>query len=553
MSIASSSNGATFRWVRRRSLLGAAAGASVLAAAGCGDRSKDAGDAAKVDTKLSLLASIEARDIDLLLRRAMLESGLDVTIEYVGTAEMNERVLEGNGADAILPSMTAFPRTMLSDKVLAVAPLYTSPLVVAVKTSKAQQLKWVEQTPAWEDVAAAAREGAFRFVMGNPLWSASGMAALLSTVTSSKDTADKTAGYEVHLNRGADLISGARLLSASASWLGPQYVKEDAFMDGMIVSEAIAMKVNERREGAEKLVLIYPTDGSVDISTSLMLIKEDKRAVFTKFAGALLDQRMQTEIVKQTYERPRAQNVSVVMGTPDVRYQDRKIDGLQWVVPDILEDLVQTWLPGISTYFVLPVGGSVTDPFLATVRDGLMPLTGQGRRSVLDKAMTLRDDDRVVFLPYGRAVGKSSEFSSAEGPVQTQRAQIAEWLGQLKADAAPPDAPEGSLTPKATTKDVALFDAVEAAHRLSADERRSNPARRINMIVLVADQNSVGPGVFQFHDALSSIDLVRTFAILTGNGSPIEAKAIVDAAGGLVLDTRSVPLARAWKEARAYY
>lgn len=553
MSIASSSNGATFRWVRRRSLLGAAAGASVLAAAGCGDRSKDAGDAAKVDTKLSLLASIEARDIDLLLRRAMLESGLDVTIEYVGTAEMNERVLEGNGADAILPSMTAFPRTMLSDKVLAVAPLYTSPLVVAVKTSKAQQLKWVEQTPAWEDVAAAAREGAFRFVMGNPLWSASGMAALLSTVTSSKDTADKTAGYEVHLNRGADLISGARLLSASASWLGPQYVKEDAFMDGMIVSEAIAMKVNERREGAEKLVLIYPTDGSVDISTSLMLIKEDKRAVFTKFAGALLDQRMQTEIVKQTYERPRAQNVSVVMGTPDVRYQDRKIDGLQWVVPDILEDLVQTWLPGISTYFVLPVGGSVTDPFLATVRDGLMPLTGQGRRSVLDKAMTLRDDDRVVFLPYGRAVGKSSEFSSAEGPVQTQRAQIAEWLGQLKADAAPPDAPEGSLTPKATTKDVALFDAVEAAHRLSADERRSNPARRINMIVLVADQNSVGLGVFQFHDALSSIDLVRTFAILTGNGSPIEAKAIVDAAGGLVLDTRSVPLARAWKEARAYY
>lgn len=553
MSIASRSNGPTFGGFRRRSLLGAAAGASVLAAAGCGDRSKDAGDAAKVDTKLSLLASIEARDIDVLLRRAMLESGLDVTIEYVGTAEMNERVLEGNGADAILPSMTAFPRTMLSDKILAVTPVYTSPLVVAVKTSKAQQLKWVEQTPAWEDVAAAAREGAFRFVMGNPLWSASGMAALLSTVTSSKDTADKAAGYEVHLNRGADLISGARLLSASASWLGPQYVKEDAFLDGMIVSEAIAMKVNERREGAEKLVLIYPTDGSVDISTSLMLLKEDKRPVFTKFAGALLEQRMQTEIVKQTYERPRAQNVSVAMGTPDVRYQDRKIEGLQWVVPDILEDLVQTWLPGISTYFVLPVGGSVTDGFLANVRDGLMPLTGQGRRSVLDKAMTLRDDDRVVFLPYGRAVGKSAEFSSAEGPVQTQRAQIAEWLGQLKSDAAPPDAPEGSLAPKTTTKDVALFDAVEAAHRLSADERRSNPARRINMIVLVADQNSVGPGVFQFHDALSSIDLVRTFAILTGNGSPIEAKAIVDAAGGLVLDTRSVPLARAWKEARAYY
>lgn len=235
-------------WLRSRALPVMLGLALCVGVAGCDSKEKADPKAAveQPDTSIKIIASVEVREFEQMLNRAAATAGLELTVEYVGAAELVDRVNQEKSWDAALTSISAYTEAALEKKPVAKVSLFSTNLVVGVKGQRAKDLGWDKATPTWRDVSAAAEAGKFRFAMGAPIWSASGMSAVLSTSLGEPKAVDGLEKSETNDILAKQLLAGAKQMSTSVSWMEDQFVRENALLDGIVAPESVVMKVNER-------------------------------------------------------------------------------------------------------------------------------------------------------------------------------------------------------------------------------------------------------------------------------------------------------------------
>lgn len=509
-----------------------------LAVAGCDSKDKVDPKAAvePPDTSIKIIASVEVREFEPWLNRAAATAGLELTVEYVGAAELVDRVNQEKSWDAALTSISAYTEAALEKKPVAKVSLFSTNLVVGVKSQRAKDLGWDKATPAWKDVSAAAEAGKFRFAMGAPIWSASGMSAMLSTSLGDPKAVDGVEKAEINEVLAKQLLGGAKQMSTSVSWMEDQFVRENALLDGIVAPEAVVMKVNERMEGvADKLMMVYPTNGSVPLEFSLLHLHAAKKNAFERIAAELRDKRLQVEVVKLTKLRPGVPGVAVATGTPGVTAKQISLEGLERLQTTVVDGLTTRWVSPMTTYLVLPANVASKSVADGEALKALQQIASLTPSTSVQRSAVLRPGERIVLVPYSDRAMDPMEFK-AEG----------ESTGQAK------DALAKAMSSLVSGEGTALFEGVLAAQRLAGQAIAEDPRTVSSVIVMAERENAVGAGTYAFQKSQEKLGGTRVQVVMFGSANRVEADGVASSTGGRVFQAKPTELGRALLEAREH-
>jgi Ca-activated chloride channel family protein len=184
-----------------------------------------------------------------------------------------------------------------------------TPVVFAVKQSKAEQLGWVGTDVTVEDILQAAESGELKYMMSSATQSNSGAMAYLGYLYAFAGQPDVLTMEMLHDPALADQTR--RILGAVDRTAGASGFLRDLFLDnyddydGMVNNESAVITANQRlmAEGEQDLLhVIYPVDGLALADWPLGYVdREDpeKSAIFDKLMEYLLSEEVQEELLSQ--------------------------------------------------------------------------------------------------------------------------------------------------------------------------------------------------------------------------------------------------------------
>lgn len=524
-------------WLRSRALPVMLGLALCVGVAGCDSIEKADPKAAveQPDTSIKIIASVEVREFEQMLNRAAATAGLELTVEYVGAAELVDRVNQEKSWDAALTSISAYTEAALEKKPVAKVSLFSTNLVVGVKGQRAKDLGWDKATPTWRDVSAAAEAGKFRFAMGAPIWSASGMSAVLSTSLGEPKAVDGLEKSEINDILAKQLLAGAKQMSTSVSWMEDQFVRENALLDGIVAPESVVMKVNERMEGvADKLMMVYPTNGSVPLEFSLLHLHPAKKNAFERMAAELRDKRLQVDVVKLTKLRPGVAGVAVATGTPGVTAKQIQLEGVERLQTTVVDGLTARWVSPMTTYLVVPANiasKSVADGEALKALQQIVSLTPA---TAVQRSAVLRPGEKIVVVPYSDRAMDPMEFKAEGESTAAAKDALAKAIGGLT-----------------TGEGTALFDGVLAAQKLAGQALAEEP-HSVSTVIMAERENAVGAGTYAFQKSQEKLGGTRVQVVMFGSANRVEADGVASSTGGRVFQAKPAELGRALLEAREH-
>jgi len=254
---------------------------------------------------LEIAAGSELRDLEPLFEQLRKETGVTVVPRYMGTLEGAERIASGERIDAAWFSHAKYLMLMPAGEreVRASTRIMLSPVVVGVKADKARQFGWDEAT-SWEAIVDRAGQNEFRFAMTNPASSNSGFSALAGVATFVAGKSDALEQEDIDSARIAPLLKGLGLVADSSGGLAERYVAEQDNLDGIINYESVLLSLNRSGKLRQPLVLIYPQEGVLTADYQLLLLNNDKRALYEKVVAWLGSEPAQQWIMANTLRRP---------------------------------------------------------------------------------------------------------------------------------------------------------------------------------------------------------------------------------------------------------
>ena len=126
---------------------------------------------------MTVLAGSELKDIEPLLDEIERNTGVRLELEYTGTLNGVEALLDGADYDLAWFSHGKYLDLLQTGRNIVVTQEKTmlSPVVLGVKESKARSLGWLgNPNITWRDIAQKASTGELRYAMTNPAASNSG-------------------------------------------------------------------------------------------------------------------------------------------------------------------------------------------------------------------------------------------------------------------------------------------------------------------------------------------------------------------------------------------
>jgi Ca-activated chloride channel family protein len=514
--------------------------AFVLATAGlvaCGG-----GGGASASSTLTVLAGSELKDLEPLLPKLQDETGVHLQLDYIGSIDGAQAVLNGQPADAAWFSLGNYLALAQTDahRVVTSTRIMLSPVVIGVKRSVAQRFGW-ENNPnvTWQDIAAKAQAGQFRYAMTNPAASNSGFSALVGVASAFAGTGNALTEQDIDVDALKQFFAGQRLTAGSSGFLVDSYVRSQNTLDGMINYESILLELNRSGQLKEPLDLIYPRDGIITADYPLMLLDPGKRALYDKTVRFFTAPAQQQWIMEHTDRRPVIPQVK-----PDSRFPKQVLVELQFpstltVVNALLEAYLNEIRPPAHAIFVLDTSGSMEGSRLQSLQRALTGLTG------LDSSLT----------------GKFAQFRAREDLTFITFSTRVHYIKDFTVDTTDPNGP--SLTAVRTFVqgleaggNTAIYSALDEAYHQAVTALKSDPTRLTSIVLMTDGENNSGLSFQGFVDDYRSLGAaaqqVRTFPVLFGDADPKELHEVADETGGEVFDSRTQSLSEVFKEIRGF-
>ena len=499
-----------------------------------------AGTAGRGAAQLRILAGSELKDLASDIEAASREAGVRVELTYSGTLDMVDRINAGERFDAILPPNGAYPSLALAKKPLAKEKLFYSRVTLGLKQSKARALGWDKKAPSWADIAQVAKDGRLAYGMTNPTSSNTGMSALFAVASSiAKKTEDLTAD-DVNREALKNFLAGQKLTAGSSGWLADSYLQEQDRLDGLVNYEAVILRLNERPELHEPLVLIYPQDGVISADYPLMLLDESKRDAYTKLVTALKSDAFQTNALSKAYLRPANPGATRSPKLPNDAVAELSFPNRLEVIDAVLLAYQADLRRPSTSIYLLDVSGSMEGQRIAQLKKALEVLTGAESNSVTARFIRFQNREKVVLIKFASETGTPEEVTFDNPGKQAETyAHLRDYAARLEARGG-----------------TAIYSSLDRAYEIATAERRRDPNRFISVVLLTDGLNRSGLEFREFRrellDKQKSGESVRTFPIVFGEASSSELEEVAQLTGGRAFEGRNTNLAAVFKEIRGY-
>ena len=486
---------------------------------------------------LSILAGSELKDLEFLKPELEQAVGMPIRWVYSGTLDMVDAInAPAPAADVVWAASGKYLSLAAPGKVKASEKIMLSPVILGVKQSAAIKLGWVKKSPTWAEVAAAVKQGGFRYGMSNPTASNSGFCAVVGVAAALSGKTDGLTPADIPTALLKDFFSGQKLTSGSSGWLADAYVKDASQLDGLINYESVILSLNQSGSLAEPLTPVYPLEGIITSDYPLMLINTEQRAAYDKLVAFLKTDAVQQRLMSETYRRPVVATVKPAAEFGTALLIELPFPGSLETLDALLiayqDDLRR---PG-HAYFVLDTSGSMSGDRIQALREGLATLTGEGGGSRFAR-FNLRE--KVDLIPFANTLKPGLDLDFGSGDVFTAaQGQYSSFVGRL-------DASGGT----------AIYDALLEAFRLAAEDQRAEPDRYYSIVLMTDGQNSDGRDFADFQrewQQLGDVKGVRVFPILFGDADNAEMQQVAEMTGGRTFDGRKQSLAKVFKDIRGY-
>lgn len=519
-----------------RAGLGAALMALVMVAGCGGSPEPETSPTAESASTLRILAGSELKELEPQLKAAAAANQIDLRVSYAGTLEMADRVNAGEAFDVLLPANGAYLSLALTKPALAREKLFYSRVAVGVKGSKARALGWDRKPPTWSDIAAAAKDGRFTYGMTNPTSSNTGMSALFAVAASRAGKTEDLTLADVDRQTLTDFLKGQKLTAGSSGWLADAYLRDQATLDGLVNYEAVLLRLNDRAEISDKLAIIYPADGVISADYPLLLLREDKRAMYTRLVSALRSREFQSDAAAKAYLRPSNPDATLANALPRDAVAELSFPNNLDVIDAVLSAYQAELRRPATSIYLLDVSGSMKGDRLVALQAALEYLTGASGQGASSRYARFQSRERVVLVPFSQSPREPVRIEfSAEGSHTAELEQIRKFSGELEADGG-----------------TAIFDSLAAAYQIAAEEQARDPQRNITVVLLTDGVNRDGMSLADLKRSLRGQPLVRSFPILFGDADSGELEEVAKLSGGRTFDGRKGELVAVFRELRGY-
>jgi Ca-activated chloride channel family protein len=490
---------------------------------------------------LRILAGSELKELEPDILRAARAAGVNVSLSYAGTLEMVDRVNAGESWDAILPPNGAYPSLALTRKAVAKEKLFYSRVALGVKESKAHALGWDRSTPDWSGITQAVKDGKLAYAMTNPTSSNTGMSALFAVAAAKAGKTEDLAATEVDRAALKDFLSGQKLTAGSSGWLADAYVRDQDHLDAVVNYEAVLLRLNERPELREKLLVIYPRDGVISADYPLMLLDPLKRAAYDQLVGALKARAFQTEALQRAYLRPSDPTTPSTPQLSSAAVAELSFPNNLDVIDAVLGAYQAELRRPATSIYLLDVSGSMRGARIASLKAALELLTGVDAQGTSARYARFQNREHVMLIPFSTEPGDPRRFNFQNDAAKAQtEGALRRYVEGLEAGGA-----------------TAIYSTLDLAYDLAYQELSREPDRLVTVVLLTDGENNHGLSYHEFHErwagkGAGGADPIRTFPILFGEASSAQLDDIARLSGGRSFDGRNSNLREVFKEIRGY-
>ncbi|WP_232660514.1 substrate-binding domain-containing protein [Pseudonocardia sp. TRM90224] len=505
---------------------------------------------------LRVLAGSELADMAPILDEAAAATGVRVDLQFAGTLDGAETVASGAAAqsyDAVWFSSNRYLalRPKAQAKLATATEIMSSPVVLGLRRSVAQQLGWIGRPVTWSEIAEAAGAERFTYGMTDPSASNSGFSTVVAVATAlvgsgAALTVEQAASTEPALR---SFFAAQTLAAGSSGFLQDAYVRRAAgtdpgpAVDGLINYESVLLAMNAVGNLPEPLELIRPADGVVTAEyplTVLAGVPDRVRDEHRKLTEYLRTPDVQRAIMERTHRRP------AVPGIPLAAELNSPTTLVELPFPStagIVDVLLTSYFDKIRrpsrTVYVLDTSGSMSkDDRIGQLRRSLAGLAGADT-SLTGQFRRFRGREEVSLLPFSSAPAPVQTFTIKEDDTGPDRQRVADAAQQLVAGG-----------------DTAIYDSLEAAYRLAGEQIRAEPDRFTSIVLMTDGENTSGADLSAFRSYIGTrppeLRGVPVFCILFGESDNAEMAEIAALTGGRTFDARTTSLPEVFKEIRGY-
>jgi Ca-activated chloride channel family protein len=371
--------------------------------------------------------------------------------------------------------------------------------------------------------------------MTNPTSSNTGMSALFAVASAVAGKTEDLTAEEVNAGVLKAFLSGQKLTAGSSGWLAEAFIKAPGALDAMVNYEAVILRANERLQGADKLVLIYPKDGVISADYPLMLLAEARRPDYAKLVGAFKSPDFQGRLSAQDFVRPSVADVPLGAGLPSTAAVELSFPNRLAVVDAVLGAYQGEWRRPATSIFVLDISGSMKGDRLEAMRAALKILAGAEASSASARYARFQARENVVLIAFSDKVEPAVRVSFGPQQMDAARQQVLSFADALHVKGG-----------------TGIYAALLQAQALAADEQKREPERYVSVVLLTDGENTTGPDLAGFKSRLSAGVPARVFPILFGEASNAEMAELAQFTGGRVFDGRKAALSLVFKDIRGY-
>ncbi|HEY3331175.1 MAG TPA: VWA domain-containing protein [Capsulimonadaceae bacterium] len=424
-----------------------------------------------------------------------------------------------------------------------------SPVVLAVKQSKAKALGWIGKKVTVNDVLNAAEADHLKFMMTSATQSNSGACAYLGFLYAFAGKPDMLTDenltskpVQAKIKR---ILGQVNRSAGSSGWLKDLFLQKYSSYDAMFNYESLAIEANQQlvARGDEPLQIVYPSDGLAIADSPLGYVdkgNEAQHTLFTELQQYLLSSQVQQRILalgrrvgpvgaelpgadKSVYNP--AWGISLTHFLNQIKYPKAS------VISDAL-DLYQTAFRKPSyTVYVLDYSGSMGGDREKRLKAAM--------HSILDQATSRRNLLQAASGDVTRVIAFNNGI-------------IGEWkvTGNNPSELAKLDAKLSDLAPGGGT-DI-YTPVIRAISRIQAEDADGS---RFPSVVLMTDgESNTGMSFADFHDTYqrdAKEQDVPVYGILFGDASSEQLKQLSETTTGRMFDGTK-DLAAAFREAKGY-
>ncbi|KAA8821124.1 vWA domain-containing protein [Bifidobacterium vespertilionis] len=557
-----------------RAVAALAAGAMMLAGSGCASLNGNGSNGTngtpqnsdkvqtftpsggKASATLNIASGSENREVAAAVQKAADESGVAVTLNYMGSLDImaaleNGGTSGGTTYDAVWPASSMWI-SMGDTKHLVkdAASTSTTPIVFGIEKPKAVELGWADASGktkpvATTDIIDAVTSGKLKFSMTSATQSNSGASAYLAFATALTGKNEPLSADDLNnadlQSKVAALLKGVDRSSGSSDWLKDMVVANPDRFDAMVNYESLVIQANKQltQAGHDPLLAVYPADGIAVSDSPLGYVDrgQNLKDAFSKFQQAL-----QSKDSKLEFERAgrRTGLGGTLTYASDAQVQQSfKAD---WGINTDASALKTIALPAAN---VIDQALSVYQTALRKpsytiwVVDYSGSMKGEGKQGVVDGLNAALNPEQAKasrIEPSGKDVNILIPFASkADEPVTANGSDTASLLSAA-----------ANRDPRGGTN---IYDGLSKA----IAQLPSNVSDYTTAIVLMTDGMSETGDRSKFQsDYAAKGQGLPIFSIMFGDADPTQLDEIASLSNAKVFDGRSGDLAAVFRQVKGY-